>query len=71
MDPTARCRTRTTPIGRPESALADYLEQGRQILTDAEPCTEPTDSGELVAAGLVRADFDHLRWFDLPPMSLR
>lgn len=55
----------------PESALADYLEQGRQILTDAEPCTEPTDSGELVAAGLVRADFDHLRWFDLPPMSLR
>lgn len=55
----------------PESALAGYLEQGRRVLTDARPNTEPTDSGELVSAGLVRDDFEALRWFDLPPASLR
>lgn len=55
----------------PESALQGYLEEGRRILVDAQPDTQPTDSGELVAAGLVRADFDTLRWFDLPPVCLR
>ncbi len=54
-----------------ESALLDYLEQGRRILADARPNTEPTESGELVSAGLVRDDFEALRWFDLPPVSLR
>ena len=54
----------------PESALVDYLAAGRRVLTDAQPCTAPTDSGELVTAGLVRDDFEALRWFDLPPTSL-
>jgi selenocysteine lyase/cysteine desulfurase len=49
-----------------ESALAGYLEQGRRILVDAQPDTQPTDGGQLVAAGLVRADFEELRWFELP-----
>ncbi|MDZ7578089.1 MAG: aminotransferase class V-fold PLP-dependent enzyme [Candidatus Nanopelagicales bacterium] len=54
-----------------ESALAGYLQRGRQILADAVPSTEPTSDSELVAAGLVREDFDQLRWFDLPPVCLR
>lgn len=54
-----------------ESALAGYLEAGRRILVDAQPDTEPTNDGQLVAAGLVREDFDALRWFDLPPTCLR
>lgn len=54
----------------PLSALADYLEEGRRILVDAQPDTEPTSDGQLVAAGLVRPDFDTLRWFDLPPRCL-
>ena len=54
----------------PESELAVYLEEGRRLLVDAQPNTDPTDSGELVAAGLVRGDFDTLRWFDLPPVCL-
>lgn len=54
----------------PESALAGYLEAGRRILVDAAPDTEPTSDGQLVAAGLVRPDFEALRWFDLPPCCL-
>ena len=49
-----------------ESALAGYLEEGRRLLVDAQPDTQPTDSGQLVSAGLVRADFEELRWFELP-----
>ena len=55
----------------PESALAEYLAAGERLLIDAQPSTEPTDSGELVTAGLVRPDFEELRWFDLPVDSLR
>ncbi|MDC5698798.1 aminotransferase class V-fold PLP-dependent enzyme [Intrasporangium calvum] len=47
----------------PESALAGYLEQGAQILRDAVP---PCDD-----AASVSADFDHLRWFDLPRTAIR
>ncbi len=54
----------------PESALADYLIAGSRILADAQPDTEPPDYGELIAAGLVRGDFEQLRWFDLPPACL-
>ncbi|MCU1536462.1 MAG: aminotransferase class [Humibacillus sp.] len=45
-----------------EEVLAAQLEQGRAILRDAgsEPCRQ----------GSVNADFDHLRWFDLPATSL-
>lgn len=47
----------------PESALREYLEFGRQYLNDLP---EP----DLVNAG-VSADFDSLRWFDLPQESVR
>jgi len=44
----------------PESALAGYLEQARALFA-AAPGPDLTDPG-----GLVSADFEHLRWFELP-----
>ena len=44
-----------------ESALQGYLAEAAQILREATPC-----DGD----GSVSADFDHLRWFELPPASL-
>ena len=43
----------------PESALADYLEQGEKIMLAANPAPD-------VAPTNLSADFEHLRWFDLP-----
>jgi selenocysteine lyase/cysteine desulfurase len=47
----------------PESALTGYLEEGRRILTErsAPPDGEPP---------AVSADFEALRWFDLPAACL-
>lgn len=49
----------------PESVLAEYLDEARTLF-DSLP--EP-DLGHV--ADLVTADFEHLRWFDLPAASLR
>ena len=46
----------------PESELARYLSEGAKILAEAQPA-EPSDD---VLAGLVSADFEQLRWFELP-----
>ncbi|HEU5270313.1 MAG TPA: hypothetical protein VFU36_10350, partial [Jatrophihabitans sp.] len=46
----------------PEAELERYLSEGAKILAEARP-PEPADD-EL--AGLVSADFEHLRWFELP-----
>jgi hypothetical protein len=45
-----------------EHALAEHLAEGRRILSEAEPVA--------CDAGSVDADFDHLRWFELPETSL-
>ncbi|MDF2144287.1 aminotransferase class V-fold PLP-dependent enzyme [Knoellia sp. p5-6-4] len=45
----------------PESALQDYLREAEDIFRAATPC-----EGD----GSVNDDFDHLRWFELPPASL-
>jgi selenocysteine lyase/cysteine desulfurase len=54
----------------PESALEGYLAQA-QALFDCLP--DPYEGGEPphVADERVSADFEHLRWFDLPAASLR
>jgi len=44
-----------------ESALQGDLAEAAQSLREATPC-----DGD----GSVSADFDHLRWFELPPASL-
>jgi selenocysteine lyase/cysteine desulfurase len=44
----------------PDSALAGYLGEARQLFAAAAGCSE-TDLGDLVSA-----DFEHLRWFELP-----
>jgi len=48
----------------PESALKGYLEEARGVLERAKPLSnEPIDD-------LVSADFEHLRWFELPAACL-
>jgi selenocysteine lyase/cysteine desulfurase len=50
----------------PESALVGYLEQARAIL-DAAPGPAAADDG----SSTLSADFEHLRWFELPAACLR
>ena len=47
----------------PESALAGYLEEARALLSNRPEPADTTPSG-------VSADFEHLRWFDLPAVCL-
>jgi selenocysteine lyase/cysteine desulfurase len=47
----------------PESALADYLEQGEKIMLAATPASDEPPAE-------VSAEFEHLRWFDLPAACL-
>jgi selenocysteine lyase/cysteine desulfurase len=51
----------------PESALPAYLEQARKVFADA--CTAE-QLGEDATTPLVSADFEHLRWFELPAACL-
>ena len=46
----------------PESALADYLLEARQILDDASAAATPD--------AWISDDFEHLRWFELPETCL-
>jgi selenocysteine lyase/cysteine desulfurase len=48
----------------PESELGTYLEEARVVLEAATPASNEAPDG------LVSADFEHLRWFDLPPACL-
>jgi hypothetical protein len=48
----------------PESELRRYLDEAKALLEAATPAT-----GEPVG-DLVSADFEQLRWFDLPPACL-
>ena len=45
----------------PESALTGYLQEAAEVFRAATPCDGDAE---------VNADFDHLRWFELPPASL-
>ncbi|MCC2033738.1 aminotransferase class V-fold PLP-dependent enzyme [Microbacterium allomyrinae] len=53
----------------PESALAGYLDEARDLL---ESLPDPYADGQPahVADDRLSADFEHLRWFDLPAESL-
>jgi hypothetical protein len=51
----------------PESALAGYLAEARRIV-DRQPAVPEPATGAAVA---VSADFEALRWFELPPACLR
>ena len=51
----------------PEEELARYLSEGAKILAEGR-LAEPNED-ELT--GLVSADFEHLRWFELPAGCLR
>jgi selenocysteine lyase/cysteine desulfurase len=43
----------------PESALADYLKEGEEIMLATSPAPDELPAG-------VSAEFEHLRWFELP-----
>jgi selenocysteine lyase/cysteine desulfurase len=43
----------------PESALADYLKEGEEIMLAAIPAADEPPTG-------VTEEFEHLRWFELP-----
>jgi selenocysteine lyase/cysteine desulfurase len=47
----------------PESALADHLKQGEEIMLAATPAADEPPSG-------VSAEFEQLRWFELPGRCL-
>jgi hypothetical protein len=51
-------------VTAPESVLRRHLEEGAELLRSARP-TSLEGVGELVSA-----DFEHLRWFELPPDCL-
>jgi hypothetical protein len=59
------------PVDRaraPESALAGYLADAAAVFTAAQ---EWTGEGDATAAHeFVSAEFEHLRWFELPTASL-
>ncbi|HEX6921452.1 MAG TPA: aminotransferase class V-fold PLP-dependent enzyme [Actinomycetes bacterium] len=49
----------------PESALPGYLDEARSIIEAAAGCPADGDLGSRVSA-----DFEHLRWFELPAACL-
>ncbi|MBA2768057.1 MAG: aminotransferase class V-fold PLP-dependent enzyme [Sporichthyaceae bacterium] len=53
----------------PESALPGYLDEARRIVASAASTSGACD--EPVASDVVSADFEHLRWFELPAACLR
>jgi hypothetical protein len=59
-------RPPTDCVRAPESALAGYLDTARQLMV-AAPSWSDTGSQR----GTLSAEFEHLRWFDLPEESLR
>lgn len=55
----------------PESDLARYLAEAAALLAATEPPAAETDDGaSAIVAGRLSADFEQLRWFELPPACL-
>lgn len=50
----------------PESDLARYLEQAHELMHALDDAGEPDEQ-----VALVSADFEHLRWFELPAVCLQ
>ncbi|HET8604777.1 MAG TPA: aminotransferase class V-fold PLP-dependent enzyme [Marmoricola sp.] len=53
----------------PEGILRRHLEEGAELLRAATPA-DPDDAGREGARARVSADFEHLRWFDLPEVCI-
>jgi len=53
----------------PESALQGYLDEARRIVTRADADGRADSPGEDLS-GALSADFEHLRWFELPAACL-
>ena len=59
--PDGEMRYPRCPHTAPESALTDYLAEGAELLSAANPPDSSSPKSQ------VSADFEHLRWFELPP----
>jgi hypothetical protein len=59
--PDGEMRYPRSPHTAPESALAGYLAESAQLLSSVSPPQSDAPATQ------VSADFDHLRWFELPP----
>jgi hypothetical protein len=57
----------TSRLTGDESLLEQHLSDAARILADA---CEPDLTPPAAADGLVSADFEHLRWFDLPATAV-
>lgn len=64
-DPDGQMQHPTQPLTSPESSLADHLAEGARLLAKQEPAIID------VSGHLVSADFEHLRWFELPAACIR
>ncbi|HEX2901877.1 MAG TPA: aminotransferase class V-fold PLP-dependent enzyme [Jatrophihabitans sp.] len=64
-DAEGRLRYPHQQLRAPESELSRYLAEAEEVFAAAQPAD---CGGDLTA--LVSADFEHLRWFDLPPRCL-
>lgn len=53
----------------PEGILRRHLEEGAELLRAATPA-DPDDADREDARARVSADFEHLRWFDLPEVCI-
>ena len=60
--------TRTTTSRCPEAALAGYLDEAREVFAGPRP---PTSRAGRDRRPQVSADFEHLRWFELPAVCLQ
>lgn len=61
-----------TPVRQrtaPESALRGYLDQARELIARRRESGPDLDAGESEPSGL-SSEFEHLRWFVLPPECL-
>jgi len=58
-----------TKIGRVDALVENYLDEARRIVASAASTSGACD--EPVASDVVSADFEHLRWFELPAACLR
>jgi hypothetical protein len=65
IDPDGGISYPAAPDRAPESALAGYLEEARELLAARATRAQPS------RPGIVSEDFEALRWFELPSECLR
>jgi hypothetical protein len=55
----------------PESALPGYLDEAREVFARAAAVDAAAPAATAATDRQVSADFEHLRWFELPAVCLQ